>query len=77
MTNIDSNDVRKIAKLVNTQRFDILSFSIYFMLRVDIDILFALEKDNISKRWAFINFAIFRTSLLSRLSTCWTSLHRG
>ena len=27
MTNIDSNDVRKIAKLVNTQRFDILSFS--------------------------------------------------
>ena len=27
MTNIDSNDVRKIAKLVNIQRFDILSFS--------------------------------------------------
>ena len=24
MTNIDSNDVRKIAKLMNTQRFDIL-----------------------------------------------------
>ena len=30
-----------------------------------VHILFALEKDNISKRWVFTNFAIFRTSLLS------------
>ena len=62
MTNIDSNDVRKIAKLVNIQRFDILSFS-----EGKQNILFALEKDNISKRWVFTNFAIFRTSLLSIL----------
>ena len=27
--------------------------------------MFALEKDNISKRWVFTNFAIFPTSLLS------------
>ena len=32
MTNIDSNDVRKIAKLMNTQRFDILHHLIIYQM---------------------------------------------
>ena len=32
MTNIDSNDVRKIAKLMNTQRFDILHHLIIYRM---------------------------------------------
>ena len=39
---LDSNDVRKIAKLMNTQRFDISSFSIYYLFRTSLLSIFVI-----------------------------------